>query len=145
MRKTPAFWDASALVPLCVEEAQSARARSHARRFEPVVWWVTLVEVRGAISRLHGNGELSDRERDGAIARLQLVRQSWREILPNDELRVIALGALDNYALRAADSLQLAAALVWCGQRPSRRVFICGDRRLASAAALAGFTVLEVR
>jgi hypothetical protein len=40
--------------------------------------------------------------------------------------------------------LQLAASLVWCEQRPSRRSFICGDQRLAKAAESAGFSVLEL-
>jgi hypothetical protein len=46
--------------------------------------------------------------------------------------------------LRAADSLQLAASLVWCEQRPSKRNFICGDQQLAKAAESAGFSVLEL-
>jgi len=36
-KKTTAFWDASALVHFCVHEAASPPARSHLRRFAPVL------------------------------------------------------------------------------------------------------------
>ena len=44
-------------------------------------------------------------------------------------------------ALRAADALQLAAALVWAKQLPRKRLFVCFDGRLAEAAGKEGFTV----
>ncbi len=44
MSKQAAFWDASALVPLCVHEARSRQAQSQLRKFMPVVWWGSLVE-----------------------------------------------------------------------------------------------------
>jgi hypothetical protein len=50
--------------------------------------------------------------------------RGWREILPNDQVRDLATQLLDTNSLRAADSLQLAASLIWCEQRPSRRSFI---------------------
>ena len=144
MKKSTAFWDASALVPLCIHEAASRHAQSHLRRFAPVVWWGSLVEVHSAICHLHRNREISDRDKQGAVARLRLLNRGWREILPDDQVRDLATQLLDTYSLRAADSLQLAASLTWCEQRPSRRSFICGDQRLAKAAESAGFSVLEL-
>jgi predicted nucleic acid-binding protein len=141
VKKTTAFWDASALVPVCVNEAASRQARSYLRRFEPVVWWGSLVEVYSAICRLHREQELSDHEKQGAVERLRLLSRAWREVLPGDELRDLAAQALDKYSLRAADSMQLAASLVWCGRRPPRRNFICGDKRLARTASAVGFSV----
>jgi hypothetical protein len=44
--------------------------------------------------------------------------------------------------LRALDSFQLAAALVWCKEMPRGRQFVCCDVRLAEAATKAGFDVL---
>ncbi len=144
MKKTTAFWDASALVPLCVHEAASRHAQSQLRRFAPVVWWGSLIEVHSAICRLHRDKEITDLDKQGAVARLSLLSRGWREVLPNDQLRDLATQSLDKYSLRAADSVQLAASLTWCEQRPSRRSFICGDQRLAKAAESAGFSVLRV-
>jgi len=144
VKKSTAFWDASALVPLCIHEAASRHAQSHLRRFAPVVWWGSLVEVHSAICRLRRDREISDRDKQGAVARLRLLNRGWREILPDDQVRDLATQLLDTYTLRAADSLQLAASLTWCEQRPSKRSFICGDQRLAKAAESAGFSVLEL-
>ncbi len=142
--KTTAFWDASALVPLCIHEAASRNAQSHLRRFAPVVWWGSLVEVHSAICRLLREREITDLDKQGAVARLELLSRGWREILPDDQVREAAIGLMDRYSLRAADSLQLAASLIWCGHRSSRRSFVCGDRRLSEVAGSVGFSVLEL-
>jgi predicted nucleic acid-binding protein len=109
-----------------------------------VVWWGSLIEVHSAICRLHRNNEITDLGKQGAVGRLRLLSRGWREILPDDQVRDLAMQLLDMHSLRAADSLQLAAGLTWCEQRPSRRSFICGDQRLAKAADSAGFSVLEL-
>ena len=144
MKQNTVFWDTSALVPLCVHEAASRFAQSHLRKYAPVVWWGSLVEVHSAICRLHREKNITDAGKNGAVARLRLLSRGWREILPSDQLRELALQLLDEYSLRAADSLQLAAALTWCEERPAGKTFICGDHRLAEAADSAGFSVLEL-
>lgn len=45
--------------------------------------------------------------------------------------------------LRSADAFQLAAALVWCANRPRNRTFITMDDKLALAAEEAGFSLLH--
>ena len=144
MSKATAFWDSSALVPLCVHEVTSRQAQSQLRKWMPVVWWVSPVEVHSAISRLHRLGKLKDVEKQGAISRLTLISRGWREILPGDPLRDLAMRLLDAHELRAADSFQLAAALIWCQQRPAKRTFVCADQRLSKAAEAAGFPVFEL-
>jgi predicted nucleic acid-binding protein len=142
--KPTAFWDATALVPLCVQEATTDQVRQHLRRFAPVVWWGSVVEVHSAISRLHRESAIAASERDGALARLNVLGQGWREILPDDSLRNLAGTLLNTYSLRASDSLQLASALTWCRQRPEEKTFVCGDKRLSDAAKSAGFAVAEL-
>ena len=144
MKRVTAYWDASALVPLCVHEAASRSAQSHLRKFAPVVWWGTTVEVHSAICLLHRARQITDLDIQGAVTRLRLLSRGWREILPVDQLRDLATVLLDKHSLRAADSLQLAASLIWCEQRPTRRSFICADERLAKAAESAGFSVLKL-
>lgn len=144
MSKAAAFWDSSALVPLCVHEVTSRQAQSQLRKSAPVVWWGSPVEVHSAIGRLHRLGKLKDVEKQGALSRLAMLSRGWREILPGDQLRDLAMRLLDIHDLRAADSFQLAAALIWCQQRPARRTFVCADQRLLKAADAAGFTVFEL-
>ena len=144
MSKVAAFWDSSALVPLCVHEVTSRQAQSQLRKAMPVVWWGSPVEVHSAISRLHRLGKLKDVEKQGALSRLALLSRGWREILPGDPLRDLAMRLLDAHELRAADSFQLAAALIWSQQRPAKRTFVCADQRLSKAAEAAGFSVSEL-
>ena|SRR5258707_13837010 len=144
MSKTTAFWDSSALVPLCVHEATSRHAQAQLRKFMPVVWWGSLVELHSAIAGLYRLGDLKDVEKQGALSRLDLLSRGWREILPGDHVRDLARRLLDAHELRVADSLQLAAALTWCQQRPAKRDFLCAGKRLSRAATSAGFSVLKL-
>jgi len=144
VKREAAFWDASALVPLCVHEAASRFVRQKLRRYSPVVWWGSSVEVYSAICRLQRGKEITEKESQGAGARLQMLKKGWSEILPGDELRDLAEQLLAKHVLRAADSFQLAAGLIWCGHRPAKRIFLCGDQRLCAAAVTLGFGVVAL-
>jgi predicted nucleic acid-binding protein len=138
-----AFWDSSALIPLCVQERASNTVRALAKQFAPVVWWATKVEIHSAIARLHRSSKLHDDARQAALNRLSVLSRGWREVLPSDKLRAQAEVLLDMYSLRAADSLQLASAMIWCQQRTARQRFVSSDLRLCHAAAEAGFAVVS--
>jgi hypothetical protein len=138
-----AFWDTSAIVPLCCQQNLSQSMRKRWRETtRVVVWWGTTVEVRSAISRLHSEGILTTKGRQHALARLEVLRQEWREMMPSDKARSLAEGLPDTYGLRALDSFQLAAALVWCNEKPKNRVFVCDDSKLSVAAQTVGFIVV---
>jgi len=55
-----------------------------------------------------------------AFARLDYMRSRWNEVQPTEEVRERAERLLRIHKLRAADALQLAAALVWCDGAPAR-------------------------
>jgi predicted nucleic acid-binding protein len=73
-----------------------------------------------------------------------VLSDSWSVIQPSDALRAKALQLLERYDLRAADSLQLAAALEWCEGDPQGRVFLTADERLREAALLTGFDAKQI-
>lgn len=138
-----AFWDTSAVVPLCCQQNLSQSMRKLWRETSRVVvWWGTSVEVRSAVCRLRNEGLLTAKGRQQASARLEVIRQEWREMMPSDKVRGLAEGLPDAYGLRALDSFQLAAALVWCNEKPKNRVFVCDDSKLSVAAQAVGFTVV---
>jgi predicted nucleic acid-binding protein len=140
-----AFWDSSALVPLFVEEASSGVVNSRLKNFRPVVWWGTFVEIHGAMRRIHRAGGITEETVKAGTARLAFLRESWNEIQPTEEIRELAVELLNEYSLRAADSLQLAASLSWCNRQPFQKPFLCGDKKLCHAASSVGFTLIEVR
>ena len=137
------FWDTSAIVLLCCQQNLSQSVRKLWRETaRVVVWWGTTVEVCSAISRLHREGVITQKGRQQSLARLELLRQEWYEITPSEQARRLAEDLPDSYGLRALDSFQLAAALVWCREKPRNRTFVCDDARLAVAAEAVGFTVV---
>ena len=135
------FWDASAIVPLLLDQPRTETVRRwvEADR-ELVVWWGSPIECASAISRLHREGILTGEAERTARALLDILRGAWFEIRPSETVRDQALRLLRVHALRAADSLQLAAALEWVGT-PSDGVFLTFDDRLRDAAVREGFQV----
>ncbi|MEK7830746.1 MAG: type II toxin-antitoxin system VapC family toxin [Acidobacteriota bacterium] len=140
-----AFWDASAIVPLCYYQVQTVKARQAYRIFpDMVVWWSTRVECASALYRLEREHELTGQQAQQSSAALEKYRRLWDEITPSDEVRTLAENLLRKHQLRAADSLQLAAALVWCNSYPKGRAFVCDDNKLLAAAEKEGFNVIHV-
>ena len=136
------FWDSSALVPLFAAEARTHALQSlYAQDMDVVVWWGTPVECASAIARLEREGALSAEAAAESFSRLDALAPSWMQIDPSDEIRESARRFLRVHPLRAADALQLAAALVASERRPSTLAFVTGDNRLQDAAAKEGFLV----
>ena len=106
-----------------------------------VVWWGTPLEARSAFARLVRDGDMTQDDRSAAIALLGQLRVAWDEILPTEKVRSLAEDLPDAHRLRAADAAQLAAALVWCRERPEQRPLVCFDDRLRVAASALGFSV----
>lgn len=73
---------------------------------------------------------------------LGLVAATWSEVQPSDMLRVTAERLLAAHPLRAADALQLAAALHWCQRQTTNRELVTFDIRLREAGRKEGFTIL---
>ncbi len=135
------FWDASALVPLCVVQPHSERVRSLAQHDpDPVAWWASPAECWSAFARARREGRIDARIEQQARGELEALRKAWDEVQPVEEVRVTADRLLRVYPVRAADALQLAAAIVWAGKRLTAG-FACLDDRLREAARLEGFAV----
>ena len=140
-----AFFDTSALVPLCVNETTSATAgRVWKRLAESIVWCGTLVELESALARLLREKELDAIEFNKAKRRLERLEKNWKIIEHNSRIIELARAFPYQYQLRAGDSLQLAAALVWCKEFPKNKDFVSGDGKLLKAAEAAGFTIHDL-
>jgi uncharacterized protein len=136
------FWDTSAVVPLLLEEKQTREVKAVYQR-DPVqtVWCLTDVEIAAALSRRIREGLPEDRAqklRDD----WKILAERWRPVASVDPVRARAIRLVQTHLLRAADALQLAAALVASGERPDALPFVCLDDRLRDAARREGFSVL---
>lgn len=134
------FWDASALVPLCVDQPESTRLGALLQE-DPdiVVWWGSVIECWSAFARLRREGVFQVDDEDAARGLLHTLRASWIEILPSEDVHAHAGRLLRLHPVRSADALQLAAALVWAGDPPSGEI-VAFDQRLLEAARLEGLT-----
>ncbi len=137
------FWDTSALVALSVEEPHRQTALRVLEADEHiVVWWGTSIEYVAAISRRERDGSLTTDEVAAHLSRLNALSQVWYEVQPSQRIKTVAQRLLRVHPLRAADSLQLASALVASEDDPTSLGFVCFDARLNQAAAREGFTIL---
>ena len=137
------FWDSSALFPLAVAEPTTSRMRAIHQQHEAMfVWWGALVECWSALERKTRAGRLSAEQRRLTELKLHNLARTWTEIHPASPLRDRAVRLLAVHDLRAADALQLAAALTWAEERPRGHAFVCFDDRLREAARREGFLVL---
>ena len=137
------FWDASAVLPLCVEEPRSPQVMRLAQEDgDIVVWWATQVECYSALARWRREGALAVDQETQVRSLLDALAREWTEVLPGEEVRRGAIDLLRSYSLRAGDALQLSAARLWAGGQPAGQAFVCLDGRLREAALRDGFTVL---
>ena len=136
------FWDSSALVPLLLPEDHSAALTAQlAADKDPTIWWATPLECQSAIQRRHRDKPLPHAALLSATERLRAVVELVDTVAPTDEVRRRAARLVAVHPLRAADALQLAAALIWCEEQPHGEGFVSLDARLRDAARSEGFDV----
>jgi predicted nucleic acid-binding protein len=107
-----------------------------------VLWWASPVECQSALHRAHHAGTLPVTTLREALARLSALVEDFDVIAPTSRVRERAGRLVAAHPLRAADALQLAAALAWCDEAPRGNGFVCLDERLCVAARTEGFAVL---
>ncbi len=136
------FWDTSAIVPLCIQEAATATVRDILDQ-DPslVIWWGARTECTSAFMRRVREGQLTPKDVRVARHALDAVVQAGIEIQPSESVRGTAERLLGVHPLRAADALQLAAAIQWCQGLTVGNGFVVFDRRLREAGFAEGFTV----
>ena len=134
------FWDSSALLPLLVSEEASPDMDALLRE-DPAIatWWGTSVECVSALARLERDNALSRDDMRSALERLRQASQNWVEVPATDDVRVQAVRLLRDHRLRAADALQLAAAIVAADFQASAMEFVTLDARQHEAAEREGF------
>jgi predicted nucleic acid-binding protein len=135
------FWDSSAIVPIVAAEPMT---EAMANCLLPIPMSscgaLTEVEVASALMRTARDAG-QERIRD-AEALLDALAATWQTIDRVTEVAVDARQLLRRYNLTAADSLQLAAALLLRRRMSTALAFVVLDQRLATAARAEGLTVL---
>lgn len=136
------FWDSSAVVPLVLREKSTpVVSKLLSEDADIIAWWGTSLEATSAIARLKREALLTPDKLHEAIASLDRLLDGATIIQPASDVLQTAKELLLAHTLRAADALQLAAALTAAGGPPEGRGFVCLDDRLRTAARAEGFSV----
>jgi len=104
-------------------------------------WWGTPVEVASAIARLERDGRLASPDVRAAFERLDMLASTWNEVQPGGAVRRTARRVVRAHQLRAADALQLAAALAASEGEPESLTVVSLDQRLSEASEREGLRV----
>lgn len=134
------FWDSSAIAPLLIEETTSKRIKKlFEKEEENAVWWGTETECLSALARREREFALTPSQCANAAQLLQEILEYTIEVNPSLEIKKCAHRLLRTHPLRAADALQLAAAIVLAGEDFSELTFVTFDDRLRLCAEREGF------
>ncbi len=136
------FWDASAVVPLIVQEEKTEYCYKQLQKDKDVmVWTLSKIEVFSALCRRLRDNSLNEEAFESAKDRINDFFDMTYEIISISKAKARALRLLQIHPLKVADALQLASALIATEEDPARLPIICFDERLCQAAWREGFTV----
>lgn len=129
------FFDASALVKRYIRERHTRRVRALLERGDNAVCRLSEVEVVSAVTRLARDDALSVRQRDAIVRAVVADLSALVVVEITPAVAATARRLLLQHALRAGDSIQLAAALVLQESigEPLEQ-FVAYDDRLLTAA-----------
>jgi len=138
------FWDSTAILPLLLNGPISDELISllRAEKGKMIVWWGATIECSSAISRLRRMNFLDQDGEAKAREMLRVLQHSWQEISPLDDVREEAIKVVHRYPLKPAESLQLAAAVIWTNHHPAGKRFVSLDGWLREAAITEGFVLI---
>ena len=136
------YFDASALAKRYVRAEGTTDVNRWLRETRAATCRLTEAEISSALARRVREGTVSERARTAAVERLRIDfgRMNVVEVVPAVVERVHDL--LGRYPLRAADALQLAAALFLHDKLGRAIEVVAYDERLAAAARGEGLPVL---
>jgi hypothetical protein len=111
------------------------------KQYRIAAWWATRVEILSGLTRLQRMGGIGPREFLDGKSEAESLAGFWDSVGPSTSIANDACALLELHPLRAADALQLAAALGASEHMPRGFVFVTADQRLADAARGTGFSV----
>lgn len=138
------FWDSSAIVALIADELLAPVARRVLEADERMAaWWGTSVECVAAVARQERDAGIGVDRAAELLRRLDALAAQWYEVSPGRRVKLIARRLLRVHPLKAADALQLAAAVAVAEDEPGLLGFVSFDAKLNEAAGREGFNLVH--
>ncbi len=136
------IWDSSAIVPLLILERETEQCiKAFKSDSDVIVWTMSKVEVFSALCRRFRQNGINEGVFDSAKKRIDGFFDAAFEIVSVPKVKERALRLLQIHSLKAADALQLAAALIVTQEVPAKLTFMSFDEQLNIAAKREGFII----
>ena len=105
MKTEIAFWDTSAILPLCCSQIFTKQSKKWLRKYPKiVVWRGTSVEINSGLARLKRNGDLTEQQTVKASRLWEKFRKTCRIVSPVERIIELANDLPENYGLQALNS-----------------------------------------
>lgn len=141
------YFDTSALLKFYIQEEGSevvAGLMQNIGNDRTSILDITLLELRSAVRRRERQADMSEREANRIIDKIQkdetlvYLVQSLDSSVTEEAVRI-----LDTHPLKTLDALQLAGCLIISRSMSEPLTFVCADTRLNSAARLEGLVTFN--
>jgi len=139
------YFDTSALVKQYFRELGSTVVRKLLKSGEKVFTAVlTYTEAHAAFARRRREGILSPRITRRLALRFDKDWETYEVVLLNQDVLTLARQILYRHALRSADAVHLASALILARSTPEPIwEFVCADQKLRDAASVEGLQPID--
>lgn len=139
-----AYFDTSTLVKRYVRERGSIRAQGLLRKYRFLSSSIAPVELLSALTRRHGQRELSERDYTAILSRVKQDRAFWELVEITPAVLARAEEMVLNLNVRALDAIHLASTAIFQDSTGRSIPFITSDERQFDAAQKCGLEVIRV-
>src|SRR5690349_18617102 len=91
-----AFWDSSALVPLCVRQASTQQSLLWYTAHDVAAWWATPVEIASALARLLRIQQLNSSQWLQSVKLARELAETWFVVEPSSSIRTKAVDLVEH-------------------------------------------------
>lgn len=139
-----AYFDTSALVKRYVRERGTIQVRRLLRKYRILSSSVMPVELFSALSRRHGQKELSEQDYIAILSRIKQDRAFWELVEVTPGVLARAEEMVLDLKVRALDAIHIASAALFQDSAGRSSLFVTSDERQVEAAQKCGLTVIHV-
>ena len=137
------YLDTSALVKAYISEQNSVEVMSAIRGADIVATHlIAFIEAHAAFSRLKREKKINEEEFEFVKTSFVTDWENYLQIENSKNLMLHAVDLAEAFALRAYDSVHLAAAVLLSRQSKQSVIFACFDQHLNKAAKVLGLDLL---
>jgi len=139
-----AYFDTSALVKRYVRERGTIEVRRLLRKYRILSSSVVPVELLSALTRRHGQKELSGQHYTAILSRIKQDRAFWELVEVTPAVLARAEEMVLRLRVRALDAIHVASAAIFQDSTGRSALFVTSDERQLEAAQKCGLEVIEV-